>query len=71
MDIYRAAGEAAGHPEKLRVGISTHFYAAASEQDAVGVFDHYRHYLHPQTNNGRGFVVDRPAFAPAAGAKAR
>ena len=62
VDIYRAAGEAAGHPEKLRVGISTHFYAAASEQDAVGVFDHYRHYLHPQTNNGRGFVVDRPAF---------
>src|SRR3954452_10793866 len=62
VDIYRAAGEAAGHPDKLRVGISTHFYAAASEEDAVGVFDHYRHYLHPQTNNGRGFVVDRPAF---------
>jgi alkanesulfonate monooxygenase SsuD/methylene tetrahydromethanopterin reductase-like flavin-dependent oxidoreductase (luciferase family) len=27
VDIYRAAGERAGHPEKLRVGISTHFFA--------------------------------------------
>src|SRR4051812_43469526 len=26
VDIYRAAGEQARHPEKLRVGISTHFY---------------------------------------------
>jgi len=62
VDIYRAAGEAAGHSDKLRVGISTHFYAAASEQDAVAVFDYYCHYLHPQNNNGRGFVVDRSAF---------
>src|SRR3954447_23788880 len=62
VDIYRAAGEAAGHPDKLRVGISTHFYAAETEQDAVGVFDHYRHYLHPATNGGRGFVVDRATF---------
>jgi alkanesulfonate monooxygenase SsuD/methylene tetrahydromethanopterin reductase-like flavin-dependent oxidoreductase (luciferase family) len=62
VDIYRAAGEAAGHPDKLRVGISTHFYAAETEQDAVGVFDHYRHYLHPATNGGRGFVADRATF---------
>ena len=41
VDIYRAAGEAAGHaPETLQVGISTHFYAAASEEDAAGVFGH-------------------------------
>jgi alkanesulfonate monooxygenase SsuD/methylene tetrahydromethanopterin reductase-like flavin-dependent oxidoreductase (luciferase family) len=65
VDVYRAAGEAAGHPEKLRVGISTHFYAAASEQDAADVFDHYRTYLHPETNGGRGWVVDRPMFDAA------
>jgi alkanesulfonate monooxygenase SsuD/methylene tetrahydromethanopterin reductase-like flavin-dependent oxidoreductase (luciferase family) len=66
VDIYRAAGQAAGHdPEKLQVGISTHFYAAASDQDAAGVFDQYRTYLHPDTNNGRGFVVDRAIFDAA------
>jgi alkanesulfonate monooxygenase SsuD/methylene tetrahydromethanopterin reductase-like flavin-dependent oxidoreductase (luciferase family) len=62
VDVYRAAGEAAAHPEKLRVGISTHFYAAGSEQDAADVFDPYHRYLHPATNNGRGFVVDRATF---------
>jgi alkanesulfonate monooxygenase SsuD/methylene tetrahydromethanopterin reductase-like flavin-dependent oxidoreductase (luciferase family) len=62
VDIYRAAGDAAGHPEKLGVGISTHFYAAASEQDASDVFEPYRRYLHPDTNGGRGFVVDRATF---------
>jgi alkanesulfonate monooxygenase SsuD/methylene tetrahydromethanopterin reductase-like flavin-dependent oxidoreductase (luciferase family) len=60
--IYRAAGEEAGHPEKLRVGISTHFYAASSEQDAADVFEPYHRYVHPNTNNGRGFVVDRATF---------
>jgi alkanesulfonate monooxygenase SsuD/methylene tetrahydromethanopterin reductase-like flavin-dependent oxidoreductase (luciferase family) len=62
VDIYRAAGEQAGHLEKLRVGISTHFYAAASEQDAAEVFEPYRRYLHPHTNGGRGFVVGRGTF---------
>jgi alkanesulfonate monooxygenase SsuD/methylene tetrahydromethanopterin reductase-like flavin-dependent oxidoreductase (luciferase family) len=62
VDIYRAAGEEAGHPEKLRVGISTHFYAASSEADAGEVFEPYHRYLHPSTNNGRGFVVDRGTF---------
>jgi alkanesulfonate monooxygenase SsuD/methylene tetrahydromethanopterin reductase-like flavin-dependent oxidoreductase (luciferase family) len=62
VDIYRAAGDAAGHPEKLRLGISTHFYAAASDQDASDVFEPYRRYLHPDTNGGRGFVVDSAAF---------
>src|SRR4051794_34630745 len=45
--------------------ISTHFYAAASEQDATEVFEHYRTYLHPDANNGRGFVVDRAMFDTA------
>jgi alkanesulfonate monooxygenase SsuD/methylene tetrahydromethanopterin reductase-like flavin-dependent oxidoreductase (luciferase family) len=63
VDIYRAAGEAAGHdPDTLQIGLSSHFYAADSEQDAAAVFEHYRSYLHPDTNNGRGFVVDRTTF---------
>jgi alkanesulfonate monooxygenase SsuD/methylene tetrahydromethanopterin reductase-like flavin-dependent oxidoreductase (luciferase family) len=30
VELYRHAGDLAGHPEKLQVGISTHFYAAAT-----------------------------------------
>jgi len=60
--IYRAAGERAGHPEKLSVGISTHFFAAASEQAAGAVFPYYREYLRPKTPGGRGFHVDRVRF---------
>ena len=36
--IYREAGEQAGHPEKLRVGISTHFFAAETPAAARTVF---------------------------------
>jgi alkanesulfonate monooxygenase SsuD/methylene tetrahydromethanopterin reductase-like flavin-dependent oxidoreductase (luciferase family) len=57
IDLYRAAGEKAGHPEKLRVGISTHFYAGTED-----VFPYYHEYLRPKTPGGRGFVVDRAAF---------
>jgi alkanesulfonate monooxygenase SsuD/methylene tetrahydromethanopterin reductase-like flavin-dependent oxidoreductase (luciferase family) len=57
VDLYRAAGEKAGHPEKLRVGISTHFFAGPED-----VFPYYHEYLRPKTPGGRGFVVDRAAF---------
>jgi alkanesulfonate monooxygenase SsuD/methylene tetrahydromethanopterin reductase-like flavin-dependent oxidoreductase (luciferase family) len=57
VDLYREAGEKAGHPEKLRVGISTHFYAGTED-----VFPYYHEYLRPKTPGGRGFLVDRDAF---------
>nr|WP_238413018.1 LLM class flavin-dependent oxidoreductase [Saccharothrix deserti] len=62
VDIYRAAGERAGHPDKLRVGISTHFYAAATPEDARRTFPYYHEYLRPKTPGGRGFVVDQAQF---------
>jgi len=62
VDIYRAAGEMAGHPEELRVAISTHFYAGADHRSARDVYPYYRHYLSPDTNRGRGFVVSSAAF---------
>jgi alkanesulfonate monooxygenase SsuD/methylene tetrahydromethanopterin reductase-like flavin-dependent oxidoreductase (luciferase family) len=62
VEIYRQAGERAGHPEKLRVGISTHFFAGASPQAAREVFPYYHEYLRPKTPTGRGFLVDRAAF---------
>jgi alkanesulfonate monooxygenase SsuD/methylene tetrahydromethanopterin reductase-like flavin-dependent oxidoreductase (luciferase family) len=62
VDIYRAAGERAGHSEDLRVGISTHFYAAQTPVAARDVFDYYREYLRPKKPGARGFHVDRAAF---------
>lgn len=62
VDIYRAAGERAGHPDKLRVGISTHFYAAATPEDARRTFPYYHEYLRPKTPSGRGFLVNQAQF---------
>jgi alkanesulfonate monooxygenase SsuD/methylene tetrahydromethanopterin reductase-like flavin-dependent oxidoreductase (luciferase family) len=63
VDLYRRAGELAGHPEKLRVGISTHFYAGADPASALNVFPYYHEYLRPKTRGGRGFLIDRAQFA--------
>ncbi len=60
--IYRAAGERAGHPEKLKVGVSTHFFAGADPAAARAVYPHYHEYLRPKTPGGRGFIVDEQSF---------
>ena len=52
----------AGHPEKLRVGISTHFYAAATAEAARKTFPYYHEYLRPKAPGGRGFIVDQAQF---------
>jgi len=62
VDIYRAAGERAGHPDKLRVGISTHFYAAPTAEEARRTFPYYHEYLRPKTPGGRGFLVNQAQF---------
>jgi len=62
VDVYRAAGDRAGHPEKLRLGISTHFYAAESARAALGVHPYYHEYLRPKTPGGRGWIVERAQF---------
>ena len=62
VDLYRHAGDLAGHPEKLQVGISTHFYAAATPEAARQSFPYYHQYLRPKTPGGRGFVVNQAQF---------
>lgn len=64
IDLYRSAGQAAGHPEeKLLVGITSHFYVGSSDPQAYDeVYPYYRRYLAPETNNGRGWNVDRQAM---------
>jgi alkanesulfonate monooxygenase SsuD/methylene tetrahydromethanopterin reductase-like flavin-dependent oxidoreductase (luciferase family) len=61
IDLYRAAGRDAGHSdETLKVGITSHFYVGATQEQALEEFYPYYHrYLSPETNGGRGFHVDR------------
>lgn len=62
IDLYRSTGADAGHPaEKLKVGITSHFYIGQTQEQALEDFYPYYHrYLSPETNGGRGFHVDRP-----------
>lgn len=64
VDLYRAAGREAGHPdEKLTVGITSHFYVGESQEQALEeLYPYYHRYLSPETNGGRGFSVDRPSM---------
>jgi alkanesulfonate monooxygenase SsuD/methylene tetrahydromethanopterin reductase-like flavin-dependent oxidoreductase (luciferase family) len=62
VDAYRAAGERAGHGDRLSVGISTHFFAAGTGPAAREVFPYYHEYLRPKRPGGRGFLVDRNQF---------
>lgn len=61
IDLYRSAGAQAGHrEEKLKVGITSHFYIGETAEQALEDFYPYYHrYLSPETNGGRGFYVDR------------
>jgi len=62
VEIYRAAGERAGHPQKLKLGISTHFYAAEDAENARRIYPYYHEYLRPKTPGGRGFLVSEEGF---------
>ncbi|HEX8600593.1 MAG TPA: LLM class flavin-dependent oxidoreductase [Chloroflexia bacterium] len=68
VDIYRAAGERAEHSEKLRLGISTHFFAGANAEEARSVYPYYHEYLRPKPPTGRGFFVNRASFLACLGA---
>jgi alkanesulfonate monooxygenase SsuD/methylene tetrahydromethanopterin reductase-like flavin-dependent oxidoreductase (luciferase family) len=61
IDLYRSAGGDAGHSDdRLKVGITSHFYVGATQEQALDEFYPYYHrYLSPETNGGRGFYVDR------------
>jgi alkanesulfonate monooxygenase SsuD/methylene tetrahydromethanopterin reductase-like flavin-dependent oxidoreductase (luciferase family) len=63
VEVYRAAGERAGHAERLRVGISTHFFVGETPASAREIYPYYHEYLRPKTPGGRGFLVGPEAFA--------
>jgi alkanesulfonate monooxygenase SsuD/methylene tetrahydromethanopterin reductase-like flavin-dependent oxidoreductase (luciferase family) len=67
VDTYRAAGERAGHPDQLKVALSTHFHAGADPAKARAVYPYYHEYLRPKRPGGRGFVVSPAAFEAGTG----
>jgi alkanesulfonate monooxygenase SsuD/methylene tetrahydromethanopterin reductase-like flavin-dependent oxidoreductase (luciferase family) len=71
VDLYRTAGERAGHPDKLRVGISTHFYAAATPQAARQTFPYYHQYLRPKTPAVEASSSTKHSSTPEPGAVTR
>lgn len=63
IDLYRAAGHAAGHgPERLKVGVALHYLSASSEAEAAAAYPYYRDFLRPKTPGGSGFIVSRAQF---------
>ena len=66
-DIYRAAGERAGHGDSLKLALSTHFHAGADPVSARATYPYYHEYLRPKTPGGRGFTVSRAAFEAGTG----
>jgi alkanesulfonate monooxygenase SsuD/methylene tetrahydromethanopterin reductase-like flavin-dependent oxidoreductase (luciferase family) len=65
IDVYRAAGDQAGHPEVLKTAISTHFFAATDPVKARAAYPYYHEYLRPKTPGGRGWTVSPSDFAAA------
>ena len=57
----------AGHPDQLKVAISTHFHAGADPAKARAVYPYYHEYLRPKRAGGRGFVVSPAAFEVGTG----
>jgi hypothetical protein len=59
-DLYWQAGQQAGHaPNRLGIGIVSHFHIGITSQAARDTFyPHYRSYV----SDGRGINITRPAF---------
>ncbi|GAA3942923.1 LLM class flavin-dependent oxidoreductase [Actinoplanes auranticolor] len=60
IDLYRAAGERAGHAERLQVGVAVHYYAGDEPEKTYG---HYRDFLRPKGPGRPGFTVSPQDFA--------
>ncbi|MCU1524277.1 MAG: putative oxidoreductase [Microbacteriaceae bacterium] len=61
-DIYREAGEHAGHGDRLRLGFGAHFFAGATAAESRAVFPFYRDFLGPKRPGRGGMVVTRAHF---------
>ena len=63
LPVWVGVGGTPASPERIRVGITSHFYIAEDERAArQTIFPYYRQYLAPKTPGSRGFVVDRASL---------
>lgn len=60
--LYRAAGEQAGHGDRLRVGVAAHYFGAATAERARATYRHYHDFLRPKKPGGGGYVVSPADF---------
>ena len=60
--LYREAGDAAGHGDRLSVGLALHYLAVDGPADAAASYPHYRDFLRPKKPGGGGFVVEPEQF---------
>lgn len=61
-DVYREAGEDAGHRDQLQVGVALHFLATADEPAAAGAYRYYQDFMRPKDPGGGGFQVTRQQY---------
>jgi alkanesulfonate monooxygenase SsuD/methylene tetrahydromethanopterin reductase-like flavin-dependent oxidoreductase (luciferase family) len=61
-DIYREAGDRAGHANDLRLGVALHYFGASSMREATSTYPYYRDFLRPKHPGGGGFLVASEEF---------
>lgn len=61
-DAYRRAGDRAGHPELLRLGVGAHVLATPSSAEARDAYPYYRDFLAPRRPGGNGLSVSPAQF---------
>ncbi|MVU81777.1 LLM class flavin-dependent oxidoreductase [Nocardia sp. ET3-3] len=60
--IYREAGEQAGHTDSLRLGVALHYFGAPTMTAAAETYPYYHDFLRPKHPGGGGFVVSPQRF---------
>jgi alkanesulfonate monooxygenase SsuD/methylene tetrahydromethanopterin reductase-like flavin-dependent oxidoreductase (luciferase family) len=60
--LYRAAGERAGHAERLRLGIGIHYLGTESRAQAEAAYPYYFDYLKPKKPGGPGIEIPREHY---------
>ncbi|QUN21465.1 LLM class flavin-dependent oxidoreductase [Nocardia seriolae] len=61
-EIYREAGERAGHADKLRLGVALHYFGAPTMEAAAATYPYYYDFLRPKHTGGGGFIVTPQQF---------
>lgn len=64
-EVYREAGDRAGHADHLRLGVALHYFGAPTMDAAVATYPYYADFLRPKHPGGGGFLVTPEQFRTA------